>query len=79
MTRCMGGHKTEAENREGIEQGSRLERSVSQLSRGSGNGSERTIWRVGKEVGLTELGHKFDGGRGLTPRQRDHMCKDIEI
>lgn len=67
-----------AENREGTEQGSRLQRSVSQLSRGSGNESERTIWRVGKEVGLKELGHKFDGGGGLTPRQRDQMCKDTE-
>lgn len=35
---------------------------------------------VGKEIGLTELGPTFDGveerGREVTPRQRDHMCKD---
>lgn len=38
---------------------------------------------VVKEVRWTELGHKFDGvearGREVTPRQRDHMCKDTEI
>lgn len=64
MTRCTRGHKTEVENREGIEQGSGLEKGSSRPSKGSGD----------------ELGHTFDGveerGREVTPRQRDHMCKD---
>lgn len=37
------------------------------------------LWRAGEDVGLTELGPKFDGGGGMTPRQRDPMCKDTEI
>lgn len=38
-----------------------------------------------KLVGLTELSHRFDDlaageqGRGMSPRQRDHVCKDIDL
>lgn len=80
VTRCT----RRLEWREGMKRRSRLERGTPQLSRNSGDGNKRRIWRVGKEVGLTELGHRFydlDAGRqgkGMTPRQRTHVCKDIE-
>lgn len=42
MTRCTRGHKTEVENRKGIEQGSGLEKGSSRPSKGSGDESERS-------------------------------------